>query len=337
MANFGEIKKLINALINTNGRQAITGKVMNATLVKMMDSVETAISEDVQSLNENLGSKVDKETGKGLSSNDYTDEDREKLASLENYDDSEVKETLSTLVKADTELAGAIGKKVDKVEGKQLTTEDFTTALKEKLQGLNNYDDAEVKSAIERLRGDFDTLVAGDTTAAIKSFNDIVAFLEGIEDSESLDSIIASIEQQIAGKQDVISDLNTIRQGAAKGSTALQSVPEYYVTEQELAKKESYPIEHVADGGNVNLIPNRYYIFEPTSNDIQISLQEPINGGIVNEYVIQITLMPDGGGSILLPVEILWEDGIIPVIDDTATYVISIVNNLAVCAKFPTI
>jgi hypothetical protein len=124
-----------------------------------------------------------------------------------------------------TDVTDAVADKVDKVDGKQLTTEDFTTALKEKLQGLNNYDDAEVKAAIEKLRGDFDTLVAGDTSAAIKSFNDIVAFLEGIEDSESLDSIIASIEQQIAGKQDEISDLETIRQGAAKGATALQEIP----------------------------------------------------------------------------------------------------------------
>lgn len=33
-------------------------------------------------------------------------------------------------------LTEAVGKKVDKVEGKGLNTEDFTTALKEKLEGL---------------------------------------------------------------------------------------------------------------------------------------------------------------------------------------------------------
>lgn len=90
--------------------------------------------------------------------------------------------------------------KVDKVEGKQLSTEDFTTTLKTKLDGLSNYDDTTISEAIESLRTDFDTLVSGDTTTAIKTFNEIIAFLEGIEDSESLDSIIASIEQQIAEK-----------------------------------------------------------------------------------------------------------------------------------------
>jgi hypothetical protein len=35
-------------------------------------------------------------------------------------------------------------------------------------------------------------------------------------------------------KQDIISDIETIRQNASKGATALQSVPEEYVTETEL-------------------------------------------------------------------------------------------------------
>lgn len=112
--------------------------------------------------------------------------------------------------------------KVDKVDGKQLSTEDFTTLLKQKLDNLHNYDDTEVQQAVSKLRTDLDTLVSGDTTTAIKTFNEIIAFLEGIADTESLDSIIASIEQQIARKQDKIDDLETIRSGASKGATALQ-------------------------------------------------------------------------------------------------------------------
>lgn len=66
--------------------------------------------------------------------------------------------------------------KVDKVDGKQLSTQDFTTSLKKKLEGLNNYDDAEVRELISKLRGDFDTLLNGDTSTAIDTFNNIVAF-----------------------------------------------------------------------------------------------------------------------------------------------------------------
>lgn len=118
--------------------------------------------------------------------------------------------------------------KVDKVNGKQLSTENFTTLLKQKLEGLSNYDDTEISQAISKLRTDLDTLVSGDTTTAIKTFNEVIAFLDGITDSQNLESIIASIEQQIASKQDKITDLETIRSGAAKGATALQSYTEQY-------------------------------------------------------------------------------------------------------------
>ena len=49
--------------------------------------------------------------------------------------------------------------------------------------------------------------------------------------------------QDITGKQDVISDLDAIRSGAALGSTALQSVPEEYITKDELESK-GYLTEH---------------------------------------------------------------------------------------------
>lgn len=102
-------------------------------------------------------------------------------------------------------LLESIGNKVDKVDGKQLSTEDFTTLLKQKLDGLSNYDDTEIQEAVSKLRTDLDTLVSGDTTTAIKTFNEVIAFLDGLEDTEDLSSIIASIEQQIAAKGTVTS------------------------------------------------------------------------------------------------------------------------------------
>ena len=127
------------------------------------------------------------------------------------------------------ELLSSINDKVDKVDGKQLSTEDFTTALKQKLEGLSNYDDSEISEAVNTLREDFDTLVSGDSTTAIKTFNEIVAFLSGIEDSESLDSIIASIEQQIAGKMDKV----TLSAVATSGSYS------------DLSDKPTIPAEQV--------------------------------------------------------------------------------------------
>ena len=136
--------------------------------------------------------------------------------------------TESELTNKGYATTSALDDKVDKVSGKQLSTEDFTSALKTKLEGLSNYDDTELSEALSTLRGDFDKLVSGDTTTAIKTFNEVIAFLDGVQDTQDLSSIIASIEQQIAGKQATISDLDTIRAGAAKGATALQSYTEKY-------------------------------------------------------------------------------------------------------------
>ena len=66
--------------------------------------------------------KVDKETGKGLSTNDYSTAEKTKLAGLSNYDD--------------TSLQTTVANKVDKVTGKGLSTEDFTTDEKTKLAGI---------------------------------------------------------------------------------------------------------------------------------------------------------------------------------------------------------
>lgn len=124
-----------------------------------------------------IDTKVDKVTGKQLSTEDYTTEEKAKLASLENYDDTAVKsdiaanteaiETEVTRAKAaekvnadaitaeverattaEGELNTKIDTKVDKIEGKQLSTEDYTTEEKTKLASLENYDDTTVKGDI---------------------------------------------------------------------------------------------------------------------------------------------------------------------------------------------
>lgn len=67
-----------------NLQNQINNKVDSSTFNTTISELETQ-----------LDTKVDKEEGKGLSSNDYTDAEKEKLASLENYDDTEIKEALS--------------------------------------------------------------------------------------------------------------------------------------------------------------------------------------------------------------------------------------------------
>ena len=119
----------------------------------------------------------------------------------------------------------ALNDKVDKVTGKGLSTEDFTSALKSKLEGLSNYDDTELSEAISTLRGDFDKLVSGDTTTAIKTFNEVIAFLDGIQDTQDLSSIIASIEQQIASKMDKVTLATVATSGSYNDLSNKPTIP----------------------------------------------------------------------------------------------------------------
>lgn len=62
-----------------------------------------------------------------------------------------------------TEVDNLLAAKVDKVEGKGLSTEDFTTELKTKLEGLENYDDTALAKRVGDIEADYikstDTLV----------------------------------------------------------------------------------------------------------------------------------------------------------------------------------
>ncbi|MBX0290105.1 hypothetical protein K3G63_06625 [Hymenobacter sp. HSC-4F20] len=82
------------------------------------------------------GDKVDKEDGKGLSQEDFTTAYRAKLDSLQNspsggttYDNTALQARVGAVEDG----------KVDKVTGKQLSTEDYTSTEKTKLASLKNY------------------------------------------------------------------------------------------------------------------------------------------------------------------------------------------------------
>lgn len=51
-----------------------------------------------------------------------------------------------------TEINNLLNNKVDKVQGKELSSNDFTDTLKEKLEGLENYDDTEIKADISDIQ-----------------------------------------------------------------------------------------------------------------------------------------------------------------------------------------
>lgn len=80
-----------------------------------------------------------------------------------------------------------ISGKVDKEVGKGLSSNDYTTAEKQKLAGLSNYDDSRVLASILSLQAAIDALTGvEDTTAAIDTMREVIAFLAGVTDDETL-------------------------------------------------------------------------------------------------------------------------------------------------------
>ena len=69
---------------------------------------ETELDQKGYATTADLSGKVDKVTGKGLSTNDYTTEDKNKLASLENYDDTEVKNGITANAEAIAEVSNRV-------------------------------------------------------------------------------------------------------------------------------------------------------------------------------------------------------------------------------------
>ena len=99
-------------------------------------------------------------------------------------------------------------------------------------------------------------LAKGGETLMIKNTeNEIVEF----KSKEYVDNLVSK-------KQDVISDIETIRTNAAKGATALQGIPSEYVTESELESKgylTSVPSEYITatqlqNKGYLTNVPSEY-------------------------------------------------------------------------------
>lgn len=177
--------------------------------------------------------------------------------------------------KADANAADIL-KKVDKVDGKGLSTNDYTDADKTKvgkaLTEHQSLDDYYTKEEVDNKvaqggtfdptayynRHDVDSLVGGKVDKVegkSLSSNDYTD-----EDKAKVASALTE-HQDISGKQDVIADLDTIRSGAAKGATALQSFTEsdplYTKDKPNLALKSEIPnisgLVKTADFSEANL------------------------------------------------------------------------------------
>ena len=134
-----------STLSNRVNLKANTSEVTNSLTLKA----------NVSDVTTSLATKVDKVSGKELSSNDYTTTEKTKLASITgsntgDQDLSLLATTASVVLKANTtdvatdlalkasslELTSGLATKVDKVAGKNLSTNDYSTTEKTKLAAI---------------------------------------------------------------------------------------------------------------------------------------------------------------------------------------------------------
>jgi len=127
-------KTKLGAITGTNtGDQDLSGYAT----IAMVNAINVN-----SSLTNDLTTKVDKVTGKGLSTNDYTTAEKTKLAAITgtntgDQDLSAYATTAQVATKANSsDVTTSLATKVDKVTGKELSTNDYTTAEKNKLAAI---------------------------------------------------------------------------------------------------------------------------------------------------------------------------------------------------------
>lgn len=191
----------------TNNSGTITGFPQKSTTVVNVfgESSEDVVSQRAvthrfNALDNTLTLKVDAIAGKGLSTNDYTTLDKNKLGGIQNEatknnSDAYLLERSnhngSQPITSVTNLETELNNRVTKVTGKVLTTNDFTSVLKTKLDGIavgatKNATDAQLRdrathtgtqaiSTIAGLEARLTPLEGGEFTEAYKTKLDGIA------------------------------------------------------------------------------------------------------------------------------------------------------------------
>ena len=143
--------------------------------------------------------------------------------------------------------------------------ESWNNAEQNAVSSSKTYTDAQINFILSGASETFDTLKeievwinahSGQAVTIIENLNNLNNSAHTHSNKGILDGITeekVTAWDAVGGKQDVISDIDDIRNGAAKGATALQEVPSEYVTETELQGK-GFLTEHQDISGKQDLI-----------------------------------------------------------------------------------
>ena len=181
----------------------------------------------------------------------------EKLVTLSNLSDH-IEEIKRILKQVRAFIDKKDDTKVDKVDGKGLSSNDYTAAEKNKLATLKNYDDSALVAQVKALEQSLNTLVGDNASEAIDNFNEILKFLSGITDTQTLEGMLANIREDMqtylsqkvdkeSGKQLSTNDYTTADKNKLAGIEA--GAQKNTVTGIKGNAESSYRT------GNVNLTP----------------------------------------------------------------------------------
>lgn len=122
--------KSINATEQIEEEQPDLVHKMILDIENIKDDINNFTSYDDSEIKEDLKNKVDKIKGKGLSTNDYTNEEKQKLAKLNNYDDTELQKKLEQAEKEKALLEKDLlaNQVTETVEGNNLKLTDSSSA-----------------------------------------------------------------------------------------------------------------------------------------------------------------------------------------------------------------
>ena len=109
-----------------------------------------------------------------------------------------------------------------------------------------------VSSSISSIQSQIDTLVSGNASEAIESFNEITAFLEGVEDTETLEGIIAGIETQISGKASKSDSIKDITRNGTTFTATRADGTTFTFTQQDTNTKVTSVGNHYVPSANAD-------------------------------------------------------------------------------------
>ena len=180
-----------------------------------------------------------------------------------------------------TAVTALLSDYVQKVAGKGLSTEDFTTELKNKLASLTNYDDSTLQTAVSSLQNQLNTLLSGNASTAIESFNEIIAFLVNVEDTSTLQGIIAGINTTIASVQAAIP--TNISQLANDDNTVKDA--NYVHTDNNYTTEEKEKLAGLGESGSledyvVTIASGSKQLFKAGTGQIEQTTAETFIGSI---------------------------------------------------------